>query len=55
MNAQTESLTLAGPAGPIEALLDLPVADGGAPRGTAVIAHPHPQFGGTMSNKVVQT
>ncbi|MBP9954838.1 MAG: alpha/beta hydrolase [Ottowia sp.] len=55
MNAQTESLTLAGPAGPIEALLDLPVADGVAPRGTAVIAHPHPQFGGTMSNKVVQT
>jgi len=26
-----------------------------APHGTAVIAHPHPQFGGTMTNKVVQT
>jgi hypothetical protein len=24
-------------------------------RGTAVIAHPHPLFGGTMDNKVVQT
>ncbi|HNE60702.1 MAG: alpha/beta hydrolase [Rubrivivax sp.] len=54
MNAQTESLTLRGPAGAIEALLDRPAADGAA-RGTAVIAHPHPQFGGTMSNKVVQT
>ena len=27
----------------------------GAPRGVAVIAHPHPLFGGTMDNKVVQT
>ena len=56
MNAQTQSLTLTGPAGPIEAVLDLPEADlFASPRGTAVIAHPHPQFGGTMTNKVVQT
>ena len=56
MNAQTQSLTLPGPAGAIEALLDLPEADlFASPRGTAVIAHPHPQFGGTMTNKVVQT
>ena len=56
MNALTQSLTLPGPAGAIEALLDTPLpADGAAPRGTAVIAHPHPQFGGTMTNKVVQT
>ena len=56
MNAQTQSLTLTGPAGPIEAVLDLPEADlFEAPHGTAVIAHPHPQFGGTMTNKVVQT
>jgi alpha/beta superfamily hydrolase len=26
-----------------------------APRGVAVICHPHPLFGGTMDNKVVQT
>ena len=52
MNLATQPLTLAGGAGPIEALLDLPAA---APRGTAVIAHPHPLFGGTMHNKVVQT
>jgi len=52
----TEKLTLQGPAGAIEALLDVPEADlFDAPRGTVVIAHPHPQFGGTMTNKVVQT
>ncbi len=54
MNAQTEKLTLAGPAGRIEALRDAPAADV-APQGVALIAHPHPLFGGTMDNKVVQT
>ena len=52
MNSATQKITLQGGAGPIEALLDLPAVE---PRGTAVIAHPHPLFGGTMSNKVVQT
>lgn len=52
MNAATQAITLRGGGGAIEALLDLPP---GQPRGTAVIAHPHPLFGGTMSNKVVQT
>ena len=54
MNAQTERLTLTGPAGAIEAVRDTP-SEGVAPRGVAVIAHPHPLFGGTMDNKVVQT
>lgn len=54
MNAQTQRLSLTGPAGPIEALLDHAPA-GTAARGVAVIAHPHPLFGGTMNNKVVQT
>jgi uncharacterized protein len=54
VNAQTERLTFCGPAGAIEAVRDAPV-DGIAPRGVAVIAHPHPLFGGTMDNKVVQT
>jgi alpha/beta superfamily hydrolase len=54
MNAQTERLQFAGEAGVIEALRDAP-APGVTPRGTAVIAHPHPLFGGTMENKVVQT
>lgn len=54
MNALTQKISLTGPAGALEALLDLP-PEGVAPRGTAVIAHPHPLFGGTMDNKVVQT
>jgi hypothetical protein len=36
--------------------LDVPEPDlFAAPHGTVVVAHPHPQFGGTMTNKVVQT
>lgn len=54
MNSHTEKLTLQGGAGPIEALRDAPAA-GTAHQGIAVIAHPHPLFGGTMDNKVVQT
>ena len=53
MNPTTRALSLQGQAGQIEALLDEP-ADGPV-QGTAVIAHPHPLFGGTMQNKVVQT
>lgn len=52
MNAATQSITLQGGVGTIEALLDGPQAQH---HGTAVIAHPHPLFGGTMHNKVVQT
>lgn len=54
MNAQTESLTIAGPAGALELAIDRPAQPrpGG---GVAVIAHPHPLFGGTLHNKVVQT
>ena len=52
MNSQTQRITWQGEAGAIEGLLDQP---GGAARGVAVVAHPHPLFGGTMDNKVVQT
>lgn len=52
MSTQVSSATFQGPAGTLEALVDRPT---GTPRGTAVIAHPHPQFGGTMTNKVVHT
>ena len=52
MNAHTQRLSLQGEAGLIEALRDEPE---GAPCGVAVVAHPHPLFGGTMDNKVVQT
>jgi hypothetical protein len=57
VNAQTERLTLSGAQGAIEAVRDGAQLAGSAtaPRGVAVIAHPHPLFGGTMDNKVVQT
>ncbi len=56
MNAQTERLSLLGAAGVIEAVRDAAAAPAGtAARGVAVIAHPHPLFGGTLDNKVVQT
>jgi len=44
--------SVAGPAGRIECAIDAPE---GALRGVAVVCHPHPQAGGTMDNKVVQT
>ncbi len=52
MNSQTQRITWRGETGAIEGLLDQPE---GAARGVAVVAHPHPLFGGTMDNKVVQT
>ncbi len=52
MISKTERFQLQGPAGAIEALRDTPE---GPTRGVAMIAHPHPLFGGTMDNKVVQT
>lgn len=53
MNAQTQAFEIAGAAGPLECRLDLP--QDGAPRGIAIVAHPHPLYGGTLDNKVVQT
>jgi alpha/beta superfamily hydrolase len=44
-------LTITGPAGPLEALIDTPAE--GAPRAAVVFAHPNPQQGGTMHTKAV--
>ncbi|SPB17450.1 alpha/beta fold family hydrolase-like protein [Caballeronia novacaledonica] len=52
MNAQTEKFLIDGPVGKVECALDRTDA---APRGIALVAHPHPLFGGTMDNKVAQT
>ncbi len=52
MRASTRREFVAGPAGRIECAVDAPE---GAARGVALIAHPHPLFGGTLDNKVVQT
>jgi uncharacterized protein len=52
MRASTRREFVAGAAGRIECAVDQP--DGPA-RGVALIAHPHPLFGGSLDNKVVQT
>ncbi len=48
-----DSLDLPGPAGRLEALLEEPRDSKG--HAVAVLCHPHPQFQGTMLNKVVHT
>jgi alpha/beta superfamily hydrolase len=52
LNKNSHKFYLTGHAGKMECLLDLPE---GAPRGIALVAHPHPLYGGTMENKVAQT
>ena len=58
----TERVLITGAAGHIETVIDMPVtgtesASAGTvtPRGVALVAHPHPLFGGTLDNKVAQT
>jgi alpha/beta superfamily hydrolase len=48
----TERYTVDGPAGALEIALNVPAH---APRGIALVAHPHPLQGGTLDNKVAQT
>src|SRR5215813_12557852 len=52
MRAATRREFVAGPAGRIECAVDRPES---TRRGVALIAHPHPLYGGTLDNKVVQT
>ena len=61
MTRKLERLAVDGPAGRIEVAVDHPsvfptegAAEEGA-RGIALVAHPHPLFGGTLDNKVAQT
>ena len=51
MARRIESLFVQGPAGKLEALIEEP--DDHAPREAVLVCHPHPQYGGTMHNKVV--
>jgi uncharacterized protein len=46
-----ETATLAGPAGPLEAVIEVP--EGYSGLRSAIVCHPHPLFGGTLTNKVV--
>ncbi|HSG64701.1 MAG TPA: alpha/beta family hydrolase [Gammaproteobacteria bacterium] len=48
-----ERLMVVGPAGPLEALLEIP--SDAEPAAAALVCHPHPLHGGTMDNKVVHT
>jgi alpha/beta superfamily hydrolase len=52
VRSSTRREFIAGPAGRIECAVDGPE---GQPKGLALIAHPHPLYGGTLDNKVVQT
>ncbi|GAB3407898.1 alpha/beta hydrolase [Massilia agilis] len=52
LNKFSKKFYLTGHAGKMECLLDLPDAP---PKGIALVAHPHPLYGGTMENKVAQT
>ena len=47
----SERILIEGPIGAIETVIDHPDA---APRGIALVAHPHPLYGGTLDNKVAQ-
>lgn len=47
-----EKVFIPGPAGPLEALVETPSGDTSA---VAVVCHPHPLHGGTMTNKVAHT
>jgi alpha/beta superfamily hydrolase len=51
MPRRIETLFLPGPAGRLETVIEEP--EDQAPREAVLICHPHPQFGGTMHNKVV--
>ncbi|HUL17955.1 MAG TPA: alpha/beta fold hydrolase [Steroidobacteraceae bacterium] len=52
---RAERVTLPGPAGGLEALIETPADAAAAPRAFAVVCHPHPLHGGTLDNKVVYT
>jgi len=49
--AASERILIPGPAGTIETVIDTPDA---TPAGVALVAHPHPLYGGTLDNKVAQ-
>jgi alpha/beta superfamily hydrolase len=49
------AVSIPGPAGPLEARIEDPIAAGQARHVIGVVCHPHPLHGGTMQNKVVHT
>ena len=55
LNNKAERLLIEGNVGAIEVQLDMPTGEAQPARAAAIVAHPHPLFGGTMDNKVAQT
>lgn len=56
MNNHTQYFFIQGQVGKLECAIDLPDSSAfPTPRALALVAHPHPLFGGTMDNKVTQT
>jgi alpha/beta superfamily hydrolase len=51
VDTKAERLSIPGPVGRLEALLEFEAAR--RVRATALVCHPHPLFGGTLHNKVV--
>ncbi|PWK54515.1 alpha/beta hydrolase [Pleionea mediterranea] len=52
--SKTDAMFIDGPAGKLETLVDYPANDS-AKKAVAICCHPHPQHGGTMTNKVAYT
>jgi alpha/beta superfamily hydrolase len=55
MPGRTLRELIAGPAGRLEVAVDSADSGSGAPSGLALIAHPHPLYGGSLDNKVAYT
>ena len=50
---RSSKMPIPGPVGNLEAIVETPAT--GEPLGVVVVCHPHPQYGGTMHNKVAHT
>ena len=56
LNHKAEKFLIDGNVGAIEVQVDMPASGSTqtVARGLAIVAHPHPLYGGTMDNKVAQ-
>lgn len=54
-SVQPEAFFIDGPAGPLQALLEIPQGLSDKVSTIAIVCHPHPAHGGAMTNKVAHT
>ncbi len=52
LSTQEKTIFIPGPVGQLETLIAAPET---SPKAIAVVCHPHPLYGGTMTNKVITT